>query len=874
MFKRSLKVRLALALGRVLSVFLIIGWPVLLPPAVRAEPRKVFIFSSHNTHLPPIALLNQATRSTSDWRELRRWSIDESKLPGSIIHLTEPTFWEQYRWRIIGIVSLCIMEALLIVGLLINRARRRQAEKETARFASLIDAERQRLNDLVSNVPGVVWEVRFEPGSHNPRVEFASDYVEKMLGYGAKRDLTLPGRGLSSISEEDREQVIQQCTAILGNGKEGVLQFRCRTKDEQQLWVETHLAAICDEIGQPVGLRGVTMDISNSRLAQESLRESEQRLRLGLQAARMIAWDWEPAVNRLITVGDVSEIYGVESVDDPQQAFSLVHPEDVLVHKSTIENSLANGGSYRSEFRIVRPDNGEVVWIEERGEAVRNGPERAKKIQGVVMDITERRRAEEAVRASETRFRTLADSAPVLIWMSGPDKLCTYFNQGWLTFTGRTIEEELGNGWTQRVHSEDYARCLEVYCAAFDRREPFKMEYRLRRADGIFRWIYDSGTPRFSSEGEFLGYIGSCVDISDRKEAEEALRRAHEEVSQLKNQLHEENTYLREEIKLAHNVEEIVGQSNAIKYVLFKVEQVSQTDSTVLILGETGTGKELVAHAIHNQSLRKDRPLVKVNCAALSPSLIESELFGHEKGAFTGASTRTIGRFELANRGTIFLDEIGELPPDLQAKLLRVVQEGELERLGSTKTIKVDVRILAATNRNLKEEVDKGRFREDLWYRLNVFPITVPPLNQRVEDIPEMVEHFVSRLTKKFGKEITAISSTGLKRLQNYSWPGNVRELANVIERAVIDAHGPVLQIADHFEQQQAKESVVSNKTLEEMEKEYIIRILDDAAWKIEGSNGAARILGLNPSTLRTRMVKLGIQKTMRAFAGKPGVTD
>ena len=418
---------------------------------------------------------------------------------------------------------------------------------------------------------------------------------------------------------------------------------------------------------------------------------------------------------------------------------------------------------------------------------------------------------------------------------------------------------------TEGIHLDDYARCQEVYASAFDRRAPFKMEYRLRRADNVYRWIYDRGKPRFSEEGEFLGYIGSCIDIADRKEAEEALRKAHEEVSKLKNQLQEENIYLQEEIKLSHNSDEIIGRSNAIKYVLFKIEQVGQTDSTVLILGETGTGKELVAHAIHSQSPRSRRPLVKVNCAALSASLIESELFGHEKGAFTGASARRIGRFELADGATILLDEIGELPLELQAKLLRVVQEGEFERLGSTKTIKVDVRILAATNRNLKSEVDKGKFREDLWYRLNVFPITVPPLKQRKEDVPQLVEHFVNKFSRKVGKTITSISSSTMKKLQDYSWPGNVRELANVIERAVINSRGLVLEVAERFEQQ-AAESAKSNGTLEEMEKKYIIRILEDTAWRIEGPNGAATVLGLNPSTLRTRMVKLGIPKSLRTF--------
>jgi transcriptional regulator with GAF, ATPase, and Fis domain len=284
----------------------------------------------------------------------------------------------------------------------------------------------------------------------------------------------------------------------------------------------------------------------------------------------------------------------------------------------------------------------------------------------------------------------------------------------------------------------------------------------------------------------------------------------------------------------------------------------------VLITGETGTGKELVARAIHGASARKERAFIKVNCGALAPSLIESELFGHEKGAFTGAGARKLGRFELAIGGTIFLDEIGELPLELQVKLLRVIQEGEFERLGGNKTIQADVRIIAATNRNLKVEVDNGRFREDLWYRLNVYPITVPPLRQRKEDIPLLVEHFVNGYAKKFGKIITSVSPRALQTFQSHSWPGNVRELANAIERAVIHAKGSVLHTIDRFEEI-VEEPPFAAKTLEEVERDYIVRTLENTGWRIEGPHGAANVLGLNPSTLRTRMIKLGIQRAARS---------
>ena len=334
------------------------------------------------------------------------------------------------------------------------------------------------------------------------------------------------------------------------------------------------------------------------------------------------------------------------------------------------------------------------------------------------------------------------------------------------------------------------------------------------------------------------------------------------EVEKLKDQLHAENIYLQEEIKLEHNFDEIIGQSAGLRYVLFKVEQIADTDITVLILGETGTGKELIARAIHNRSARKDRPLIKVSCASLPANLIESELFGHEIGAFTSAQTRQIGRFELADGATIFLDEIGELPLELQSRLLRVLQDGEFERLGNSRTIKADTRIIAATNRDLEEEVRRGKFRKDLYYRLDVFPITLPPLRERTEDIPLLVDFMTQKFARKLGKQIQTIPSSVINTLQTYSWPGNVRELENVIERAVINSREPVLQLKEKLAASQVEE-VAKNQWvgLDQVERDYIFRVLEETRWKIEGRDGAARILDLNPSTLRGRMRKLGIRR-------------
>jgi transcriptional regulator with GAF, ATPase, and Fis domain len=370
-------------------------------------------------------------------------------------------------------------------------------------------------------------------------------------------------------------------------------------------------------------------------------------------------------------------------------------------------------------------------------------------------------------------------------------------------------------------------------------------------------------------------------NITERKLVAEALKKSHNELERqavelqtalseiktMKDQLETENIYFRHENKMKHRFEHIIGQSDGLKYVLYRAEQVAPSNTTILILGETGTGKELIAAAIHNMSPRSERPLITVNCAALPGNLIESELFGREKGAFTGADTRRVGRFEVADGSTLCLDEIGELPLELQAKLLRVIQHNEFERLGSSHTIKVDVRIVATTNRDLEEEVRKGRFRQDLYYRLNVFPITVPPLRQRKDDIPLMVQSFIERYSRKLGKQITTIQKETMKALQDYPWPGNVRELESIIERAVILCPGPVLQLADKLEI--LSPTILSAvRTLEETERNQILKILSETRWRIEGKGGAAMILGIHPSTLRARMHKLGMVRPATKKSG------
>jgi PAS domain S-box-containing protein len=773
-----------------------------------------------------------------------------------------PSFWELYKWYAIGLVAAVIIEALLIVLLLFTRARRRQAEKENERLGLVAEAERKQLSEVVSNVPGIVWEARVEPGSNASKTTFISDYVEKMLGYTAAEWMSEPsGFGLSLMpDDEDRQQAIRNSEAVISSGREDFTQFRWTTKDGRTLWVESYISPIIDDDETVVGLRGVTLDVSARKQGEEMLRRKQAEL------SGII----ESAMDAIITVDESQKILlfnaAAERVFECSATEAIGQPLERFIPRRLREahrNHISVVGEEQVTRRGVQTDlwglraSGEEFSVEASISQIEVDGEKFYTV--ILRDVTQRRLAEQVLRESEERFGKAfrANPQPMSLTTVAEGRYVDV-NDSFLAMSGYTRDEVIGHTslelkvWDAAKTRSDFVQHLSEQGSAVN------VETRFHTKDGSQRVLLSSAES-LDIAGEKCLLMASS-DITERKESEEALRSAHEEVSRLKNQLEEENIYLREEINLELNFGEMVGASDALKYVLFKIAQVGPTESTVLISGETGTGKELVARAIHNASDRRDRPLVKVNCGALSASLIESELFGHEKGAFTGAATRKVGRFELANGATIFLDEIGELPPELQVKLLRVIQEGEFERLGSSTTIKADVRIIAATNRNLDLEVKKGTFREDLWYRLNVFPISVPPLRQRREDIPLLVQHFASRFSRKLGKEITSVSPATLKRLRDYSWPGNVRELANVIERAAISSQGSTLRIGGEFTEPGA-DKLQTTKTLDELEREHILRIVNETGWRIEGRQGAARILAINPSTLRARMVKLGIQK-------------
>jgi len=433
------------------------------------------------------------------------------------------------------------------------------------------------------------------------------------------------------------------------------------------------------------------------------------------------------------------------------------------------------------------------------------------------------------------------------------------------TLSGYSDADVIGQNFTRLVPPQAHEELLRSFSAVREGRDELPHHQgELVLKDGDNKTVSWSTVRLTDSDDRFCGTLSIGEDITGQLQAQHRLEVALLDVETLKRRLEDQVVYLQEEIKATHNFEEMVGESDEFKYVLYKIEQVAPLDTTVLIEGETGTGKELIARAIHNMSNRKDRPLVMVNCAALPADLIEAELFGCEKGAYTGAIKSRKGRFELADGGTLFLDEVGELPLGLQAKLLRTLQEKEVERLGGEGPRKVDVRIIAATNRNLMGEVEQGRFRDDLFYRLNVYQITVPPLRQRHGDIPLLAHRFVLRFAKQQGKRIEKVPQSVMEQLLAYHWPGNVRELQNVIERAVITTSGNTLHLAELLKKRgkDLERRHQSNGTLPEVEKEYIQRTLRYTDGRIEGDSGASTLLGLAPSTLRARMRKLGIKRT------------
>lgn len=561
-----------------------------------------------------------------------------------------------------------------------------------------------------------------------------------------------------------------------------------------------------------------------------------------------------------------AQVVGYERREDLLgMRLSEIMPPSIPENAETIKQVIRAGYNLRNFVTVEFYKKKKIIALNNVRGVIEDG--KLLRLWGTGRDITAQKAAEDELRQAEQRYRNVADFTYDWETWENPDGSYNYVSPSFERITGYRVQQLIDRpGMLNEIILPDHiTQWQEHRQAAHARHETAEIQFRIRAKNGQIRWIEHICQPIYGDKGEYLGIRASNRDITARKQAEIMLRSAYTEIEQLKNQLEAESAYLQDEIKLEHNFENIIGNSDALKYVLYRVAEVAPTDAHVLIMGETGTGKELIARAIHNLSSRSKRALLKVNCAALPASVIESELFGHEKGAFTGADVRRVGRFQLADGATLFLDEISEIPLELQSKLLQVLQDGEFEPLGSSKTLRVDVRIIAASNRDLEDEVNHGRFRRDLFYRINVFPFTVPPLRHRKEDIPLLVKWFVDRFNRKMDKNITSIPKALIRHLQAYDWPGNVRELENVIERAVITSKDSILKLTDNLViSAKVRSRAKLKETLTEVERAQILNTLENTGWKIEGTNGAAGVLGLAPSTLRDRIKKLGIRHPMK----------
>ena len=608
------------------------------------------------------------------------------------------------------------------------------------------------------------------------------------------------------------------------------------TTHHQQVIAEvTHLASIA---------------IAHTR-NQTALRRSEAYLAEAQRLSRTGSFGWDVSSGALFWSRETLSIldYPEDTTATLELAFQRVHPDDLSRVQQVVDRAATDGGDLDFEHRLLLPD-GSIKHLHVLAHAVRN-ESGALEYVGAVSDVTATKQAEEQLRRGEAELRQIVDAIPQLIVAMSPAGQILYANESVLKSTGMTMNDVLADDFRARLfHPEDLERLRQQRQHRMAEGVPFELEMRARMKDGIYRWYVVHYEPLLDEHGRIRRWYATGTDINDRKLSEE----------QIKN----ENLALREEIDRASMFEEIVGTSEAVRTVLRQIARVAPTDSTVLITGETGTGKELVARAIHKRSARSARAFVSVNCAAVPSSLIASELFGHERGAFTGALQRRQGKFELADGGTIFLDEVGELPTDAQVALLRVLQEREFERIGGSRPIRVDVRVIAATNRDLQSAVTEKIFRRDLFYRLNVFPVEVPALRERSADIPLLVEYFIHRFGKRAGKRIGGISDQTLDLLQSYPWPGNIRELQNVIERAVIVSDGDRLSVDARWFAGGSATQLGAKQPLDELavrERALVEAALTESKGRVSGPTGAAAKLGIPRTTLESKIRSLGLNK-------------
>jgi PAS domain S-box-containing protein len=725
----------------------------------------------------------------------------------------------------------------------------------------------------------------------------ATNHVyQTMLGYTEEE---LRALSFLDVTHEDYHEANRALVTELLEEKRRQFQMEKKylCKDGSSIWVRNNISLVPGTESVPRFVMALSEDITERKRAEEALRRSEAYLAEGQRLAKTGSWAYDPNIERTIYWSEESRrIFGSDPqggyLPDAEEFFRLVHPEDRDRFRERIKKAIREKADFAIDYRIVPPDgtvkhihtighpvlddagnvmddfdteyrlllpNGTTKYIHAVGHPVMNASGDVIELVGTAMDVTEQHEASaalqaafEQIKAEETELRMMIDAIPTFVAVLNPDGRLVHVNQTAVDYTGVTAEDTQRDSDREPKHPEDVERLREDRLKALAGDVPFENEQRLRGKDGQYRWFLVRYNPLRDDQGKIIRWYATATDIDDRKRAEERMR--------------DENLALREQIDQAFMFEEIVGASPALQNVLSSILKVAPTDSTVLITGETGTGKELIARAIHKHSQRSSQAFISVNCAAIPSSLIASELFGHEKGAFTGALQRRLGRFELAHSGTIFLDEVGDLPAETQVTLLRVLQERQFERVGGNRILTTDVRVIAATNRDLSAAIAAGTFRSDLFYRLNVFPIEMPPLRERREDIPLLVEYFIDRYARKAGKSIRGVNKKTLDLFQSYPWPGNIRELQNIIERSVIVCETENFSVDENWLTRQpiateSKSYLDLAEKLALQEKETIEAALRDCGGQVFGPSGAAARLGMPRSTLESKIRSLKINK-------------
>ena len=726
----------------------------------------------------------------------------------------------------------------------------RQSEKEARQLlienASLISdlqREGQNFRLIVDTVPGFLCTMTAQG-----QIEFVNQGILDYTGWDVEQ--LADWRPL--LHPDERELVFTRWMRSVETGDPYNIEHRILGADGVYRWFMVRGLPLRDAQGRIVRWYVLVTDIDELRKTHEKLQRSEAFLAQGQKISHTGSFGRNVLSEKLYWSEETYRIYELDRSVEPTLGWLIhrIHPEDRARVQQTIESAVDHRTGFDIEYRLLRRDDS-VKHLHVVIQTQENASGELEFV-GAVTDITAAKKAEEKIRQSEKEARQLLDLSPLHISELGPNGERLYTNRASLDYFGITLEEWQNADLRRVLHPQDAEPAARELPGNFKSGSPFEYEARLPRKDGQYRWFHYRFSPMSDEEGRTTRWYAAGTDINDRKLAEQRLQ--------------EENVSLREEIDKASMFEEIVGASAPLKSVLSRISKVAPTDSSVLITGETGTGKELVARAIHRRSERSSHPFVSVNCAVIPRDLIASELFGHEKGAFTGATQRRLGRFELAERGTLFLDEVGELPPETQIALLRVLQEREFERIGGTGKIRADVRVIAATNRDLEAALEAGTFRSDLYYRLNVFPIELPPLRKRSEDIPLLVAYFLNRYARKAGRHFTAVDKKSLDLLQSYGWPGNIRELQNVIERSVIVSESQTFSVDESWLSRKpsapdaSPQPYLLNPTPAQ-EKAAIEAALRECGGRVYGPSGAATKLGIPRSTLETKIKTLKIDK-------------